>query len=811
MSARVVSNSIAQSELVSTLHDRQRREERQIQKTDLLRARRFGMQEPGNSRGRIKYTLSGKVFIYDPQRNMAITCFESRDKQGVSSGSRFVDPVMIEKSSDHEGIDLERAHELMHMSALSKKNLWKSHTILVVDMSGSMRTDDVDGARCRSDGVWTCLAREFVKNQLEQHTTTLYDLVSIVVMRQTATVVIRHEPMTWVLYNKLVDLREWTNLKPEGPGFYLPALKEVHSLLRANDLGSCALSVFFFSDGRPSESQSSTKQIVDAVGTLASQFGRRLSLCCVGMASPNEDFSVLKKMVDEAIAFGAVASFNRPSLDANSLSHIISHHVSSLTMTKTEMTETKTGKGKTVRTDIVRERVDAPDDQHPTDDWRIFRASSDEKYTKNIWKWNDRDGNFCLVIDRRCNGCYKVVADQDWQTGNRGKVCKGCKALYLCTRCMAIGVRHPKDKCLLMADRRRKGLVQKETILAYNVAWKRTCFGEGAERAAYKFRYLNLNDEFMGPVMVAKESRFVEDDTAATAKDASSYLKSHRHSYHLQFMTTQALASRCAKEYNSWLDRLAVQNPQLRQRFTNFPRIRFLRPLIFELADAVNSKMYNILVEPFIEGVYRKYNGNFGGVAKAAPVSDDNTGLSRAAIESLLGRKANIGVINARPLAALVEESEEEEDSDDDGDWNEGAKPARKTGDNTEYFDHLIGEQYAGAPQILLHEAIPVEDFAHAFSHFSYYTSKKQFMVVDLQGSMKEYSDGRREFIFTDPAVHKRKESPQLQGMKFGRTNLGEKGIRAFFETHVCNGACQLFGLTPETAMGQTPDELFCF
>ena len=30
-----------------------------------------------------------------------------------------------------------------------------------------MRRDDINGARCRSDGVWIALARDFIKRQLE--------------------------------------------------------------------------------------------------------------------------------------------------------------------------------------------------------------------------------------------------------------------------------------------------------------------------------------------------------------------------------------------------------------------------------------------------------------------------------------------------------------------------------------------------------------------------------------------------------------------------------------------------------------------
>jgi hypothetical protein len=45
---------------------------------------------------------------------------------------------------------------------------------------------------------------------------------------------------------------------------------------------------------------------------------------------------------------------------------------------------------------------------------------------------------------------------------------------------------------------------------SYRVAWKKKAFGEGAERLAFKFRFLaDGSDRFVGPIMVAKESRYV--------------------------------------------------------------------------------------------------------------------------------------------------------------------------------------------------------------------------------------------------------------------------------------------------------------
>ncbi len=49
-----------------------------------------------------------------------------------------------------------------------------------------MRRDDVNGAKCRSDGVWLSLARDYVKIPLENKSRSMTDLISIVVMREEA-------------------------------------------------------------------------------------------------------------------------------------------------------------------------------------------------------------------------------------------------------------------------------------------------------------------------------------------------------------------------------------------------------------------------------------------------------------------------------------------------------------------------------------------------------------------------------------------------------------------------------------------------
>jgi hypothetical protein len=101
---------------------------------------------------------------------------------------------------------------------------------------------------------------------------------------------------------------------------------------------------------------------------------------------------------------------------------------------------------------------------------------------------------------------------------------------------------------------------------------------------------------------------------------------------------------------------------------------------------------------------------------------------------------------------------------------------------------------------------IRVEDIPQAFSHFTYKVSKGELMVVDLQGILKREPDGRREFVLTDPAIHsrrhRRREDSQHQQQPtlgpLGRTDQGERGLRAFWQSHVCSDACRLLGLVPK-------------
>ena len=217
MSHYAQERATALSTLLSGTHGRDRREERGIEKIDLQRARRYGMKEASHS-GRHKYTYGGIVFIYDPKNKREVTSFPAKDISLDTSGTQVAQPVLLDKKPLYELPAEVQQHRDKGAEMKANFEAWTSHSVLVIDMSGSMRRDDVNGARCRSDGVWMVLARDYVERELEKKTRSCTDLISVVLMRDEAEVVLRAEPTDWVLYNKLVDLREWDKVRPSGHG-----------------------------------------------------------------------------------------------------------------------------------------------------------------------------------------------------------------------------------------------------------------------------------------------------------------------------------------------------------------------------------------------------------------------------------------------------------------------------------------------------------------------------------------------------------------------------------------------------------------
>mmetsp|Transcript_14747 Transcript_14747/g.22175 ORF Transcript_14747/g.22175 Transcript_14747/m.22175 type:complete len:790 (+) Transcript_14747:89-2458(+) len=769
----------AASTLLSGVHDRERREERDIDKVDLQRARRYGMKEDGK-KGREKYTYGGVVFIYDPRRNVAITSWKIGEAS-KRSGTNVTTPIMLEKhkfESKEQKKEMKYQHKRLTLLLNEEegKSQWTSHSVLVIDMSGSMRADDVNGARCRSDGVWMSLARDYVEDLLTKGLRGPNDLISIVAMKEEAEVIIKCEPTSWTLYNKLIELRECRKLKPSSHGFYLPAIAKAEELLTYNTSASCALSLLFFSDGKPSDPKPDHPVIVSNMGKLASKFGRRLSVSCIGMAEKSADFSTLEDMVEEAKQYGSIASFGKPSLDADSLSHIISGLASSLTTSRTEMTELRTGELRQVRMDIVREKLHTLDSEGT---WKNYAVDDESRYVWNFWAWTfngRRTGGFTKIVSRRCMHCY---SEDELHS------CADCKAAFLCRGCFREGntfVDHKasnygfESECDSLLKRIAMGSLlhkEEEQIPSFCIAVKDQAFGEGAERIVRKVRFLDpANGDYIGPIMVAKESRFAGEYHTQMA-------------YHKNFMRTQDIAACFGRRFNDALDEAEKYFNAASQAFIRgLPRIVFIEPMVVELIDNESEK--NILIERYLVGDYKKFNSNMGFV-------EDE-------VKKLVEQMNNLGVgVTSEPQQGIdlgiIEEGSEEEEETDDEDEDEGGE---------ELFDSKEVEPGEGDYGDLQDAYFP-----QAFSHFSYERSRGNFMVVDLQGVFSVKDDGSKVYELTDPVIHQHdrlrrrsRRHDHNRGSKvgkkwnFGRTDRGINGMKAFFETHKCTDACRLLGLS---------------
>jgi hypothetical protein len=88
--------------------------------------------------------------------------------------------------------------------------------------------------------------------------------------------------------------------------------------------------------------------------------------------------------------------------------------------------------------------------------------------------------------------------------------------------------------------------------------------------------------------------------------------------------------------------------------------------------------------------------------------------------------------------------------------------PYRKHNNNFGY----VGEDERNTPQ--------------AFSHFTYEASQHQILICDIQG----VGD-----LYTDPQIH------SLDGLGFGKGNMGERGFDKFLSTHRCNAICRYLKL----------------
>ena len=238
--APALRGAISDVPFFSSLHGRERRALRKIDRLDLQAAVKYGQKESGwphpvTGAVRWKYTHADIVYITDESSTREITSY------GV--------PIDIPHPTLTRGH--RRSHEAAKQRLERNPSLCTSHTVIVVDQSGSMKTCDVFDFKNRSQAVFGMLALDFVAEQRMSGEGSDTDVVSLVLMRDSAEVVFEREPMGLMLYDMFVGLHD--DGEPRSHGHYLPALAAAEELLGGGTNGCCALSLLFLSDGRPSD------------------------------------------------------------------------------------------------------------------------------------------------------------------------------------------------------------------------------------------------------------------------------------------------------------------------------------------------------------------------------------------------------------------------------------------------------------------------------------------------------------------------------------------------------------------------------
>jgi hypothetical protein len=344
---------------VDTKHSKQRRNQRQIARRDVQKAIKHGLATPDPRNPNVViYEHNNMKFIVDKTSNHLIT--------SMVTEANF-DP------KDISAEDIHRNSQSLRMIRSFPCN-WKSHTVIVVDTSGSMRKSDVSGCRTRLGVVWRSLAQDFVQPRIESGIAEDFDVVSIVLMGETATTVVMQHPTDFVLYNLLHEFflesemvskkktkkskdscKDGTRkrIRAGGHGHYIPSLKLAASMLEKDDNQSSVLSMLVLSDGRPSDyhgtrtkvnkrsGPSIDNEIITFGEELACKYGRRFHLSTIGIGSLKE-FKIMQEMVNAAKDFGGNATFQLPSKSTSQVGAAISSIATSMTLTQTEL---RTGGG----------------------------------------------------------------------------------------------------------------------------------------------------------------------------------------------------------------------------------------------------------------------------------------------------------------------------------------------------------------------------------------------------------------------------------------------------------------------------------
>ncbi|RYG98796.1 hypothetical protein EON65_51000 [archaeon] len=536
-------------ELQSTLHGEERRFQRDISKRDLQAAVKYGTRErgfpcPQTGRPRWKYTYADIVYITNETSKVEVTSWTLE----LPLSRKIIPQNYLNRHAE--------AANRVHLDP----SIITSHTILIVDMSGSMKQSDMNGHKTRARGVYYNLAEQFVAGSLPPlsqvgaynagKARSFTDVVTLLEMHDAAEVVFVQEPISWVLYNKFVERAE--SKGTHNHGNYYPCFEHAFAFLDEHlDQDKCALSIFFFSDGRPSDYTTGRGlsnfpfNLYNLISAKTASYRGRFSFFAIGFGQSGDEFSIMREMVQSAQRAGAKGMFGSSYHNDTLLSTTLTSLTTTLTEARTLLSRLDLGNASAV----TREKVN-------TNKYSITEQANKFAFNTRNWRFfND---------EHALKGRVQLQLDNNETTG--GSSYKWVP-------------------------------VSLQNTAATGLAVSKAYFAEGAERIVFLMNEVDKYGQIIGQALVAKESLYKQK------RNDLKYLRC----WHRTFVKTQIKAAELANKFNNRLDDLGVSQA--------IPRIEFLACSVYECYDAVENKEYAFLAEPRLDpSCYMKWNNNAGGV-----------------------------------------------------------------------------------------------------------------------------------------------------------------------------------------------------
>jgi hypothetical protein len=544
----------SQVTVLSSQHGRARRELREITKFDLQSAVKYGIKTRGHNcpktrLPRWKYTYGNVVYITDHTSTTEVTSY----RQPISIQPAQITTEMMEQHVEDRQILNDIDDEQQQLCA--------THSIIVIDQSGSMRESGVKGFRNRSQAAYGVLALEYIAEQLHQRgDEKVLDAVSVIEMNDEATVLFRREPLDWILFNKLLDRQK--QAQPRSHGNYNNALKAAQTIIDAEIASECKgggtidlsseedlnddddddmpiYAIIFLSDGRPSDrTDDDNFSRLLLLSSMATRLKSNFRLHTIGLGNAdNEDFSQLKAMSSwvNGQSCGSEATFAHSQLSTAELGAAFSSISTSMTATRTEAMSGST------MTPRVKKDVQLRSNSTPRAE-RMFQVYHDSDASRWRYDHTQDDGRQSSWPWKQLNFKNKTATGFDQES-------------------------EP--------------------------------FGKGAERLAYMFHEVGRNQERLGKPLVAKETIALDDEERKV-------------SFHSTFCRVQYKASLFAEEFNKVVKRTPSLFPS--DSAIRVPLLEFLKCHVYEYTSPYDQVKCGLLVEDYLHGKFTKYNSNNGYV-----------------------------------------------------------------------------------------------------------------------------------------------------------------------------------------------------